>query len=98
MISARDGHPNYVKGDLPEYEQKKNNSPEVSSFKKAKKKVKKEVKKVLAREYISLNGKIKSLTHFLPVFKTWKVENSKRVPDDVMMLYDATRSGLNKEI
>ena len=92
-MTARDGRHNYVKGDLPVCIQKQQ-SPDAGSFKM----VKKKLAKVLSRGYISLNSKVKSLTHFSPIPKTWKVVNSKRVPDDIRMVYDATRSGLNKAV
>ena len=38
VVTARDGRPNYIKGDLPECLQKQN-APEASSFKKVKKKL-----------------------------------------------------------
>ena len=90
VISAKDSQPNYIKGDLLECEQR-NHTPEASSFKK----VKKKLKKMFARGYISLNDKVKSLTLFFPVPKHLKVGNSKRVPDIIRIVYDATRSGLN---
>ena len=93
MISVRDGHPNYIKGSLPVCLQKQHSS-ESGSFEKAKKKL----TKVLARGYIRLSSEVKSLTHFFPVPNTWKVEGSKRVPDDIRMVYDATRSWLNKAV
>ena len=45
-----------------------------------------------------LSSEVKSFTHFFPVPKTWKVEGSKRVTDNIRMVYDATRSGLNKAV
>ena len=93
VISAKDGRPNYIKDNLPVCLQKQH-SPESGSFQK----VKKKQSKVLAWGYISLSSEVKSLTHFFPVPKTWKVEGSKRVPNDFNMVYDATRSGLNKAV
>ena len=72
----------------------KKNYPDAGSFEK----VKKKLAKVLSWEYISLSGEVKSLTHFFPVPKTWKVVGSKWVPDDIRMVYDSTRSGLNKAV
>ena len=72
----------------------KQHSPESGSFQK----VKTKLSKVLARGYIMLSSEVKSFTHFFPVPKTWKVEGSKRVTDDIRMVYDATRSGLNKAV
>ena len=63
--SARDGHPNYVKDNLPMCILKQN-SPDAGSFEK----VKNKLAKVLSRGYISLSSEIKSLTHFFPVPKT----------------------------
>ena len=53
---------------------------------------------MLARGYIKISDEVKSLTHFFPVPKTWKLKHSKRFPDDIRMVYDATRSGLNKAV
>ena len=93
VISARDSRLNYIKGYLLECEQKQN-ALEALSFKK----VKKKLKKVLARGYISLNDEVKWLTYFFPVQKTWKVDNSKCVSDDIRMVYDTTRYGPNKTV
>ena len=92
-MTAKNTRHNYVKGDLPVCIQKQNSS-DAGSFKK----VKKKRVKVLSRGYISLNSKVKSLTHFFPVPKTWKVVDSKRVPDHIRIVIDATRSGLNKAV
>ena len=72
----------------------KQHSPESGSFQK----VKTKLSKVLARGYIMLSSEVKSFIQFFPVPKTWKVEGSKRVTDDIRMVYDATRSGLNKAV
>ena len=72
----------------------KQNYPDAGSFEK----VKKKLAKVLSRGYISLSSEVKSLTHFFPVPKTWKVVASKWVPDDIRMVYDATQLGLNKAV
>ena len=93
MATARDGRPNYVKSELPN-SMYKQSSPDISSIKK----VKKKLKKVLDRRYINLVDKVKSLTHFFSVPKTWKVVEGKRIADDIKMVYDATRSGLNQAV
>ena len=54
--------------------------------------MKKKLANVLARGYISLSDDIKLLTYFFPVPKTWKIKVSKRVPGDIRMVYDVTRS------
>ena len=72
----------------------KQNYPDAGSFEK----VKKKLTKVLSRGYISLSSEVKSLAHFFPVPKTWKVVASKWVPDDIRMVYDATHLGLNKAV
>ena len=93
MVTARDGHRNYVKSNLPSSKQKQS-SPEASSFKK----VKKKLKRVLDRRYITLVDEVRSLTHFFPVPKPWKVMDGKRVPDDIRIADDETRSDLNQAV
>ena len=93
MVTARDGHRNYVKSNLPSSKQKQS-STEASSFKK----VKKKLKRVLDRRYITLVDDVRFLTHFFLIPKTWKVVDGKQVPDDIRMVYDATRSGLNQAV
>ena len=61
-------------------------------------KVKSKLRKALARGYLRISNEVKSLAHFLPVPKTWKKVNGKKVAGDIRMMYDATRSGLNKNI
>ena len=41
---------------------------------------------------------MKSPTHFFLVPKTWKKINDKKVADDIRMVYDATRSGVNETV
>ena len=41
---------------------------------------------------------MKSLTHFFPVVKTWKGEGSEKKVDEIRMVYDATKSGLNEVV
>ena len=93
MVSARDGRPNFIKNELSECRQKQS-SPDVATFQK----VRKKLKKVLDRGYVNLVDEVKSLTHFFPVPKTWKEVDGKQVPDDIRMVYDVTRSGLNKAV
>ena len=52
----------------------------------------------MVRGYITLVDDIRFLTHFFLVPKTWKVVDGKQVPDDIRMVYDATRSSLNQAI
>ena len=45
-----------------------------------------------------MSNEVKLLTRFFPIPQSWKIEGSKHVPDDIIMIYDATRSGLNKAV
>ena len=53
---------------------------------------------VLKKQYISIEENVKSLTHFFPVAKTWKGEGSEKQVDEIRMVYDATKSGLNEAV
>ena len=79
---ARDGQPHFVTGDLPSYTRRQ------PPFKSAgeQRMVKKKVDKVRERLYI-WPGPVRSLT---PMFHVPKP------PDDMRMVYDGTKSGLNK--
>ena len=41
---------------------------------------------------------MKSLTNFFPVVVTWKKVNEVKVVDEIRMVYDASKSGLNNRV
>ena len=53
---------------------------------------------MLKKRYIKLDCNIKSFTHYLPVPKTWKTVGDTKVVDNIRMVYDATKSGLNDSV
>ena len=61
-------------------------------------KLKSKLDKVKARGYSRMSNEVKSPTHFFLVPKTWKKMNNKRVADDIRMVYDAIRSGVNETV
>ena len=82
--SSRDGRKNYVKGELPN-----DLSPPLPPNKEFLEQVKKKLNKVKDREYVRMGVDVKSLTHYFPVPKG---------TDDIRMVYDASRSGLNDAV
>ena len=50
------------------------------------------------KSYIRLNEKVKYFTNLSPVAKTMKIADSEEVIDEIRMIYDATKSGLNESI
>ena len=52
----------------------------------------------MEKGYTKSNSLVKSVTHFSPVARTWKQEDNKRVIDEIRMVYDATKSGLNDAV
>ena len=61
-------------------------------------KVKSKLNKARARGFLRMLNEVKSLTPFFPVSKTWKKVNGKKVVNDIRMLYDTTRLGLNEKL
>ena len=61
-------------------------------------KIKEKLKKVIDRGYITPCDRVQSLTHFFSVPKTYLEVNGKKVVDDIRMVYDSTRSGLNEAV
>ena len=92
-ISSRDGRSNFLREKLPESRDFQR-APDPTMFDK----VKRKLRKARARGYLRMSNSVKSLTHFFPVPKTWKKVEGKRIADDIRMVYDATRSGLNDAV
>ena len=57
--------------------------------------VRRKLVSVLDKGYIKPSPNIESLTHFFSVAKTWKDGSSAKVVDDIRMVYNTTKSGLN---
>ena len=57
-----------------------------------------QVKGVRAKGSIKCGTDIKSLTHFLPVAKTWKESGEFKGVDEINIVYDGTKYGLNKAV
>jgi hypothetical protein len=84
ITMARDGHPVWVRGNLPSYTcpQRREADSELRH------KVCRKLQNVRSKGYIGPSG-IKSLTSYFAVPKG---------SDDIRMVYDATKSGLNKAL
>ena len=54
----------------------------------------------LAREkdYIKPDSEVRYVIYFLPVAKIWKEKGKERVVDEIRMIYDTTKSGLNDAV
>ena len=52
---------------------------------------------VRTKGYITCGTEVKSLTHFFPMAKTWKESEGVMVVDEIKMVYDTTKPGLNKK-
>ena len=89
----RNGRPNYVICQLPSRIQ--GQRPPNAEFTM---RVKEKLRKVIDREYITPCDKVESLTRFFPVSKTYLEVNGKKDIDDIRMVYDITRSGLNEAV
>jgi hypothetical protein len=76
------GHPSWLLGPLPAYKQPQRYEPDVNT----RAKVKEKLENVLAKGYIE-KGTVTSLTSYFAVPKG---------TEDVRLVYDAARSGLNK--
>ena len=92
-VSIRDGRKNFVRETLP-----LNSVPQTPTSSEFVSRVKEKLKVVREKGYITSQQKVKSLTHFFPVAKTWRKEEGKNVVDEVRMVYDATKSGLNEAV
>ena len=91
--SSRDGRKNYIRDKLPI-----NSVPQTPVQVEFRDRVKSKVISVLDKGYIKPNSNVKSLTHFFQVPKTWKDGPSAKVVDEIRMVYDATKSGLNDSV
>ena len=58
----------------------------------------KELSSALKKGYVAIEENAKFLTHFSPVAKTWKGEEFEKKVDEMRMVYDATKSGLNDAV
>ena len=81
---ARDGVPVFVSGKLPTSMEKQRGTDDVQ----ARSKVAKKLKKIRGRRYV-VPGFVRSLTSYFHVPKG---------EDDIRMVYDASRSGLNDQV
>ena len=50
------------------------------------------------KRYIRLNEMIKSFTNFFPVAKTMKITDSVESIDEIRMVYDTNKSGINESV
>ena len=82
--SSRDGRNNYVKRELP-----KDFSPPLPPNKEFLEQVKNKLNEYKDREYVRMGVDVKSLTHYVPV---------PNGTDDIRMVYDTSRSGLNDAV
>ena len=53
---------------------------------------------VRRKGYFGSESKVKLLTYFFPVSKTWKEEGGENLVDEIRMVYDATQSGLDDTV
>ena len=92
-VTARHGRPNFVREVLPS-----SSVPQAPTAKDFASRVKEQLKVVRKKGYVSCDQGVKSLTHFFPVGKTWKQENGVKTVDEIRIVYDTTKSGLNDAV
>lgn len=75
-----------------------NSVPQSDVGAKFKERVRKKLSSILRKRYVVVKDNMKYLTHFPPVVRTWKDGRSKKGVDEIRMVYDATKSGLNDAV
>ena len=75
-----------------------NSIPQSAIAAEFKERVRENLSLVLRKEYVVVKDEVKYLTHFPPVAKTWKGEGAEKRVDEIRMVYDATKSGLNDAV
>ena len=70
--------------------------PQLETQKEFEDRFREKLEGVRTKGYITCGTEVKSLTDFFPVAKTWKESGDFKVVDKIGIVYDATKSYLNK--